>query len=145
MSTSLSDADGILEGVSSCRISPVLVGREEHLAALGEALASAGRGEPAALLIGGEAGVGKSRLVAEFAASAAPGVRGLTGGCLGLGASGLPFAPFTAVLRELVRELGRDGVRELLAGQASHELARLLPELGQPAGQVNEAYHGEAR
>ena len=66
----------------------------------------------------------------------------LSGGCLELGADGLPFAPFTAVLRELVRDLGADGVAELLPGRGTRELARLLPEFGQPD---TEADAGEAR
>ena len=111
--------------------SPVLVGRAEYLAALATALERARAGEPAAVLIGGEAGVGKSRLVGEFWARAAgAGVRVLVGACLDLGVEGLPFAPFAAVLRELVRDLGADGVAGLLPGQASREFARLLPEFG---------------
>ena len=66
----------------------------------------------------------------------------LTGGCLELGADSLPFTPFTAVLRELVRDLGAAGVASLLPGGSSPELARLLPEFGTPAG-PDEA--GEAR
>ena len=64
------------------------------------------------------------------------------GGCLELGAEGLPFAPFTMVLRELVRDLGAAGVAKLLAGGTARELARLLPEFGEPAG-TDDA--GEAR
>ena len=97
------------------------------------------------MLIGGEAGVGKSRLVSEFAARVTGQGRALTGGCLELGASGLPFAPFTGLLRQLVRDLGLDGVAELLSGQGRRELARLLPELGEPASHDDEAYQGEAR
>ena len=53
-------------------------------------------------MIGGEAGVGKTRLICEFTENARDqSTRVLTGGCLELGADGLPFAPFTAVLREL--------------------------------------------
>ena len=71
------------------------------------------------MLIGGEAGVGKSRLVNEFAErSRQAGARVLAGGCLELGADGLPFAPFTSVLRELVRDLGADGVAGLLPAGA---------------------------
>ena len=47
--------------------SPVLVGRSGELSALDSALAEAGHGGPSAIMIGGEAGVGKSRLVSEFA------------------------------------------------------------------------------
>jgi DNA-binding CsgD family transcriptional regulator/tetratricopeptide (TPR) repeat protein len=116
-------------------LSPSLVGRASELAALDAALARTGSGEPSTVLIGGEAGVGKSRLINEFARrSRQAGARVLVGGCLQLGADGLPFAPFTSVLRELVRDLGADGVAGLLPAGGTRELARLLPEFGQPAG-----------
>jgi len=115
--------------------SPVLVGRSGQLSALDAALAAVGRGQPSAVMVGGEAGVGKSRLVREFAErSRDTGARVLIGGCLELGADSLPFTPFTAVLRELVREVGAAGVASLLPGGSSPELARLLPEFGTPAG-----------
>ncbi len=115
--------------------SPVLVGRSGQLSALAAALAAAGCGSPSTIMIGGEAGVGKTRLVNEFAGGARrTGVRVLTGGCLELGAGGLPFAPFISVLRELVRDLGAAGVAGMLPGAATRELARLLPEFGEPAG-----------
>jgi len=121
----------MLESMGARVSSPVLVGRAEYLALLVAALARARAGEPSAVLIGGEAGVGKSRLVGEFWARAAgAGGRVLAGACLDLGVEGLPFAPFAAVLRELVRDLGADGVAGLLPGQASREFARLLPEFG---------------
>lgn len=128
----LTDGDGMLEGMSARMISPVLVGRAEQLAALDAALARARAGGPASVLIGGEAGIGKSRLVSEFTAGAAgAGARVLAGGCLDLGADGLPFAPFAAMLRELVREVGADGVAALLPGHGAREFARLLPEFGE--------------
>ena len=55
----------------------------------------------------------------------------LTGGCLHLGTDGLPFAPFTAMLRDLVRELGADTVTAMVPGRGGRDLARLLPELGE--------------
>src|SRR5262249_5766721 len=77
--------------------SPVLVGRAAEMAALEGAFETVRQGGPAALLIGGEAGVGKTRLISEFAARArTAGARVLVGGCLELGADGLPFGPFTA-------------------------------------------------
>ncbi len=124
-------SDGMLEAMNGRASSPVLVGRGEYLAALDAALARARGGEPAAVLIGGEAGVGKTRLAGEFAGRATgAGARVLAGACLDMGADGLPFAPFTAVLRELVREMGADGVASLLPGRATGEVARLLPEFG---------------
>jgi hypothetical protein len=48
--------------------------------------------EPAVVLIGGEAGVGKIRLVGELAAlGSAAGLWVLTGQCIELGAAGLPL------------------------------------------------------
>src|SRR5215831_985192 len=113
--------------------SPVLVGRDEQMAALEAAFASVRQGGPSAVLLGGEAGVGKSRLVSEFSvAAASAGARVLTGGCLELGTDGLPFAPFTAILRDLVHELGAEAVASMLPGRTTRGLARLLPELGEP-------------
>jgi predicted ATPase len=113
---------------------PVFVGRVEELAALDAAVERVRGGRPSAVLIGGEAGVGKSRLVSEFAerARAAGAARVLRGHCLELSAEGLPFAPFTGVLRALVRDLGAAGVAALLPGRSARELGRLLPELGKP-------------
>ena len=123
--------------------SPALIGRTDQLEALNTALVDTGSGRPATVLIGGEAGIGKSRLVSEFAQGAEPrGARVLTGSCLELGADGLPFAPFTSVLRGLVRDLGVDGVARLLPGGSARELARLLPEFGEPGGPGDA---GEAR
>ncbi len=103
------------------------------MAALEAAFASVRQGGPSAVLLGGEAGVGKSRLVSEFGRAATlAGARVLTGGCLELGTDGLPFAPFTVVLRDLVHEMGADMVASMLPGRTTRGLARLLPELGEP-------------
>ena len=114
------------------------------MAALETALETVRQGEPAAVLIGGEAGMGKTRLIGEFTATArGAGVRVLTGACLELGADGLPFSPFTAMLRDLVREAGPNEIAALLSGsgRAARELARLLPELtaDRPAGAAGDA------
>ncbi|MFI6991242.1 helix-turn-helix transcriptional regulator [Nonomuraea wenchangensis] len=119
-------------------VSPLFVGRARELAALRDALAEARAGVPATVLVGGEAGVGKTRLLGEFADRADDALV-LVGGCLELGTEGLPFAPFTAVLRGLVRRLGRDGVAALVPGGATSGLARLLPEFGEPGREGAEA------
>ncbi|WP_188187653.1 helix-turn-helix transcriptional regulator [Nonomuraea sp. SYSU D8015] len=119
-------------------VSPRFVGRARELAVLGDALTRARAGMPSTVLVGGEAGVGKTRLVGEFA-DRADDARVLVGGCLELGTEGLPFAPFTAVLRALVREPGRDRVAALVPGGATRGLARLLPEFGEPGKDGPEA------
>src|ERR1700734_4224200 len=62
----LSGAAGMLEGMATPVASPVLVGRTDQLEALNAALADAGRGRPSTVLIGGEAGIGKSPPGSEF-------------------------------------------------------------------------------
>src|ERR1700727_890117 len=102
--------------MSSGGASRVLVGRAAEMAALESALDAVRQGEPAAVLVGGEAGMGKTRLIGEFTVAARDaGVRVLTGACLELGADGLPFSPFTAMLRDLVREAGPAEIAALLA------------------------------
>jgi DNA-binding CsgD family transcriptional regulator/tetratricopeptide (TPR) repeat protein len=101
------------------------------MAVLEAALGTVRQGEPAAVLVGGEAGMGKTRLIGEFTTAARDaGVRVLTGACLELGADGLPYSPFTAMLRNLVRETGADEIARILAGSGrpARELARLLPD-----------------
>ncbi|MFE5190719.1 AAA family ATPase [Streptomyces sp. NPDC056628] len=124
----------MLGPVESRSVSPVFVGRTTELETLDDALARATTGEPQALVIGGEAGVGKTRLVEEFAGAAArAGAVVALGGCVEIGADGLPFAPFSTALRALRRQLPEE-LAAAAAGQED-ELARLLPEVGEtPAG-----------
>lgn len=141
----LPDPCAMLGPVETRSVSPVFVGRTDELGVLNEALAraaggdappaSTAAGEPQALLLGGEAGVGKTRLLEEFAAAAArEGAVVVSGGCVEIGADGLPFAPFSTALRALRRILP-DEFAAAAAGQ-EEELARLLPELGEtPRGQ----------
>ena len=123
--------------------SPTFVGRIEELELLEAARIRAADADPAVVLVGGEAGVGKTRLVAELAARcAAEGMRVQYGGCVPVGTDGLPYAPIVEGLRPLPDELGIETVREL-AGPSWRELARLLPSLGEPeaglAGQAAQA------
>ncbi|MEV4468453.1 AAA family ATPase [Nonomuraea sp. NPDC049504] len=120
-------------------VSPLLVGRSRELAALGDALSRARAGIPATVLVGGEAGAGKTRLINEFTGRHTSDAMVLVGACLELGTEGLPFAPFTAVLRQLVRELGHDAVAALVPGGNARGLARLLPEFGEPGKDGAEA------
>jgi DNA-binding CsgD family transcriptional regulator/tetratricopeptide (TPR) repeat protein len=113
--------------------SPTFVGRVEELQALEAARRRAADGEPAVVLVGGEAGVGKTRLVAELTArGVVDGVRVLHGGCVPVGEGGLAYAPIIEALRILAPEFGVGAVRELI-GPSWPELVPLLPTLGQLA------------
>ena len=70
-----------------------MVGRSETLAALDAALERV----PAVVLVAGDAGIGKTRLVQEFVADAEATV--LWGDCVPMQTGELPYAPFTAALR----------------------------------------------
>ncbi|MEU1123275.1 AAA family ATPase [Streptomyces sp. NPDC005899] len=133
----------MLGAVETNTVSPVFVGRAGELAVLTDALARAFSGEPQALLVGGEAGVGKTRLVEEFltAARRRDAVVAV-GGCVEVGADGLPYAPFSTALRALRRALPEE-FAEVPAGQEG-ELARILPELGE-ADRASGDEHGTAR
>jgi len=73
--------------------SPTFIGRIEELQTLEAARVRAATGEPAVVLVGGEAGVGKTRLIAELTAHcAADGARVLHGGCPPIGDGALPYA-----------------------------------------------------
>ncbi|WP_236667595.1 MULTISPECIES: helix-turn-helix transcriptional regulator [unclassified Nonomuraea] len=114
-------------------VSPVFVGRNEELSELAAALDAAVEQGPAVALVTGEAGIGKSRLLAEFARSLDPAVRVVEGTCTELGRDSLPYAPFVTVLRRLIR------VEGVLPGPY-RQLARWFPELGE-AGDAEGGKH----
>jgi DNA-binding CsgD family transcriptional regulator/tetratricopeptide (TPR) repeat protein len=110
--------------------SPVLVGRSAELTRLDATLQRATDGQPAIVLVGGDAGLGKSRLVAAFVDHAREtGARVLVGACLDLGGEGLPFGPFLEVLRALRDELPPDELAATV-GDIGPELVAVAPALG---------------
>jgi len=130
--------------------SPVLVGRRDELRVLDGVLDRAAVGEFAVAVIGGEAGIGKTRL--SMLAGDRARRRGFTvliGGCLDIGESTVPYAPLLEALRQLWAEFDSDALAEVL-GPASAELGSLVPELGPPvaadeapgAGRVFELLRG---
>jgi DNA-binding CsgD family transcriptional regulator/tetratricopeptide (TPR) repeat protein len=105
--------------------SPQFVGRTAELARLEDLTRQASGGEPGFALIGGESGVGKSRLMDEFAARArGGGARVITGDCVDLGDAELPYAPLVAALRGITGE----ELAEILP-RGARDLAPLLPQL----------------
>ena len=133
-SFALGPAGAILVGMRVRALtSPTFVGRAAESARLAEARDRAAAGTPTVVVVGGEAGVGKSRLVGELVASSrAAGAAVLTGGCVELGGEGLPFAPVVEALRMLARGLDGSELATAVPEPAKAELARLLPELGRP-------------
>jgi DNA-binding CsgD family transcriptional regulator/tetratricopeptide (TPR) repeat protein len=119
----------MLGGVSRRITSPEFIGRRAELAELARALAETEAGSASHVLVSGEAGVGKSRFVAEAARIAHDrGWLVMTGGCLDLGEGGAPFGPFAELLRSWARDIGRPEATAL-AGPNAPDLGRLAPEL----------------
>ncbi|MFE9422729.1 AAA family ATPase [Kitasatospora sp. NPDC006697] len=124
-------------------VSPVFVGRGSELAALDAALRRVGEGQPQALLVGGEAGVGKTRLLEEFLCRVdREGITTVLGHCLEVGAEGLPYAPLATALRRLHRSRGAQLARAAEGMQG--QLARVVPEFGETDPEPNDEY-GRAR
>jgi DNA-binding CsgD family transcriptional regulator len=89
---------------------PELVGRDRELSELIDALAEADAGRGGLVVIEGEAGIGKSRLVGELVArSVTAGADVYTTACLPF-AESLPYAPVAALLNRLAcGSAGGDG------------------------------------
>ncbi len=104
-------------------VCPVLIGRAADLTALYVLVDQAKRGEGQVALISGEAGIGKSRLVAEAKAYAASqGFIPLQGNCFQTD-SAFPYAPFLDLLRSYFSS------SSLVTGH--HDLAPFAQELSQ--------------
>jgi class 3 adenylate cyclase len=133
---------GVLDRVLCSR----LVGRDEQLFALEDALLSAHGGESRLVALGGEAGMGKTRLAGELAKRAQRlGWTVLWGAC---SASELPI-PYLPVVEALGNYLsGQDIARvsESL-GAARRELAQLFPQLGddEPVTPVGDPMQAKLR
>ncbi|WP_053746707.1 helix-turn-helix transcriptional regulator [Streptomyces sp. NRRL WC-3618] len=82
-----------------------LIGRDDELTRLAAVLDRARVREARAVLIAGDAGVGKTRVLAEAAGRASDrGMTVLTGHCVDLGDVGLPYLPFTEILGVLAAD-----------------------------------------
>lgn len=118
-----------MPGRSAARVaSPTVVGREVELAHLRTCLVSAAEGHPRVVVVGGDAGIGKSRLVAEAAREAREDrVRVLLGSCLAMG-SGIPYLPVLEIVRSLSRQ-GSDLAVARIPVAIRTQLRMLVPDL----------------
>ncbi len=105
-----------------------LIGRAGELAELMAAFDEAAAGAASLAFLGGESGVGKSRLLHTFIERARErGGCAIGGECVELVRDELPYAPLVAALRGLLRE--RDPVLDGLSPAIRAGLAQLVPEL----------------
>jgi class 3 adenylate cyclase/tetratricopeptide (TPR) repeat protein len=104
------------------------VARTQERARLLRAVERARSGAGSLVLIGGEAGVGKSRLVEEAAVEARRlGFRVLTGHCVDQQGAP-PYLPTIEHIEEAARQVSPEALRQAL-GENAPEIAKLMPEL----------------
>jgi DNA-binding CsgD family transcriptional regulator/tetratricopeptide (TPR) repeat protein len=115
-----------------------LFGRDAELARMAVAMQRARRGAGGIVVVSGDAGVGKTRLIAELAARESDAL--VLGGAAGQTGSA-PYAPVVAALRAGLR--AQPQAVDATAPLAPH-LAMLLPELGVPAAASDRATLVEA-
>lgn len=101
--------------------SPVMVGRDAELSVLQAAAERARRGEVGLVLVTGEAGIGKSRLVAELAARLADARVPVSHG-VAMSTGEIPFGVLAELLASLLR-----AEPDVLTGPERDALAPLLP------------------
>jgi class 3 adenylate cyclase len=112
---------------------PTLIGRDEQLFVLEDALLAAHGGESRSVALGGEAGMGKTRLARVLAQrSERLGWDVLWGACSEAELA-LPYLP---VVEALGNYLSRNDPQEIAQslGPAARELAQLFPQLGPASG-----------
>ncbi|MET7604190.1 AAA family ATPase [Streptomyces avermitilis] len=122
------------------------IGRAAELARLTGVLDRARGGDPRAVLVVGDAGVGKTRTLAEAAAHATrTGMTVLTGHCVDLGDVGLPYLPFTEILGTLATDdrlapalAAHPAVDRLLGGGADGSRLQLFESIAALLADVSE-------
>jgi tetratricopeptide (TPR) repeat protein len=104
------------------------VGREQERTTLQRCLDQVSHGEGRVVMIGGEPGVGKTRLAREAGAEASEkGFLVLAGSCYDRD-DPIPFGPLVEMLEARARGPDQTAFREALGNDAS-EIARLMPQL----------------
>jgi AAA ATPase domain len=119
------------------------IGRAEELGRLLAVLEQIEEGPPATVLMAGDVGIGKSRLLAEFCGQAEQReAQILVGGCLQVGDGGLPYVPVVIALRRFASDAANEE-SSAAAAKGLPGLERLLSELAGPtAEEASEAAPG---
>jgi tetratricopeptide (TPR) repeat protein len=112
------------------------VGREVELAALGLAFDEVSRAQSRTVVIAGEAGVGKTRLLDEFEELCRARDRPVLarGACVAIGAGVLPYSPWLAAMQAVEAQFGLAALIEA-ARDDQAALSALIPVLPDPAAQ----------
>lgn len=111
------------------------VARVGQLERLRELMALARSGTATGVIIGGDAGVGKTRTIAEAGDhAAATGFQVLTGRCVDLGMGSLPYLPFAEALTQPLRWGERDTPEKERVAEVIRQVSAQRPGLAQILG-----------
>lgn len=131
--------------MSGLQTKTLLLGREEELAAILARLDDAASGDGGLVLLGGEPGIGKSRLADEVASHARSREFASLWGRGWEDAGAPPYWPWVQVLRAYLRQTDPDVARDRLAAGAADivqmlpEVRELFPDLPAPSGAESDA------
>ncbi|HET7722321.1 MAG TPA: BTAD domain-containing putative transcriptional regulator, partial [Acidimicrobiales bacterium] len=113
----------------------VFVGRADQLAAIEVALARSEAQSGGFVLVAGEPGIGKTRLVHEAVTAAAARGRVVAWGRCEEGDGAPPFWPWVQVIRSLLEHPDTAAVRAALGAHGA-QLAQLVPEVASVVGEL---------
>src|SRR5258708_40200560 len=119
----------------------VLVGRECEISLLEDALRATFRGDGGVVIVGGEAGMGKTRLVSDLVTRAQRRGCVVVSGVCSEAELSLPYLPFLEAIGNYLAREDVPALRERL-GAASDDLAQLFPQMGRaqpPGGEAQQA------
>ena len=102
LATAVSVPRETMPDVATPALTAPLIGRETEIGELRDAWNRASEGESAAVVLAGDADIGKTRLITEFATEVTEdGGLVLLGHCLGLGQAAPPFLPVLEIISQL--------------------------------------------
>ncbi|MBF4567735.1 AAA family ATPase [Plantibacter sp. VKM Ac-2880] len=109
--------------------SPTMIGRASDLAAMRSVFDTVAADGSRSMVLSGEAGIGKTRLLTEFTRSVRSSALVITGQCVDLGDVAAPYAPVLGLMKDLVARRSREAVLDA-AGPGRASLETLLPSPG---------------
>ena len=121
-----------------------LVGRESEISLLEDALLATLRGDGGVVIVGGEAGMGKTRLVADLVMRARRRGCAVVSGVCSEAELSLPYLPFLEAIGNYLAREDVAALRERL-GAASDDLAQLFPQMGRAQTTGGEAQQAKLR
>ncbi|MFC5265440.1 AAA family ATPase [Kribbella qitaiheensis] len=116
-------------GIARVRPDPPLAGRPIEQQLLVAALEQAASGQPRAVVVHGEAGVGKTQLVRRTCEGLGAGTQVLLGTCVHFGEATVPFGPVAGALQAWRAQADETSRMEVLSGAG--DLGTLLPALSE--------------